>query len=71
MLTTDERKKIQKMLYHGSSIIIAEKAGVSKIAVSKWFNGQTNSEIIENAVIDLFIESRLETERKLQIAGFL
>ena len=71
MLTIYERKQIKDMLFHGSSKLIAKKAGVSRIAVANWLAGKFNSEKIENAAIDLCIEERERTEEKLKAAGLL
>ena len=66
MLTIEERKKIRKLLFHGSCFIIAEKAGVTNVSVSRWFSGKTNSKKIENATIDLCVENKKSTKQMLK-----
>ena len=66
MLTIEERKKIRKLLFHGSCLMIAEKAGVSQKSVSYWFSGKSNSKKIEKATIDLYTESRKNTKQMLK-----
>jgi len=66
-----DRRKIRGLLPHGSGIIIAEMAGVSKISVTKWFSGKNSSRRIEDAALKLLSRLKRDRERKLKAAGLL
>jgi DNA-binding LacI/PurR family transcriptional regulator len=58
MITKEE---IRKMLPHGSLAIIAKKAGVSKAAVTNFFNDNTKSSVkIEKAALECAIQYKKE-----------
>lgn len=47
------RSELKKMLPHGSNKMIAEKANVSAIAVTRYFKNDFNSEKIEIAALEV------------------
>ncbi len=58
MITKEE---IRKMLPHGSLAIVAKQAGVSKAAVSNFFNDTTKSSAkIEKAALECAIKYKRE-----------
>lgn len=52
----DQRKKISGRLPRGSRAEIARRVGMSRMAVCLWFDGKSNSPVIESAAIDMLEE---------------
>jgi len=65
------REYYRKSLPHGSQVIIAKKVGVTPIAVSQFLRGTTNSERIENAIIEMIAEKKEQRDVLLRKAGLL
>ena len=65
----EQRKEILKRLPYGSQSEIARKIGRSRMAVSAWFNGKSNSFRTEIAVIeylDVFVKRNKEADKRLR-----
>lgn len=58
------REEIRLKVPHGYQHKIAEKAGTSQAAVSKYLKGKSNSEKIEMAVLEILAEL---SQRKKQL----
>lgn len=67
----ETQKLYRSMLPHGAMTVIAERAGVTKQAVSQFFAGKSNSKAIEDVTLEYIVELRLERESKLRKAGLL
>ena len=57
----NENQNLKEKLPHGFGKVVAERAGVSEISVSKFLNGKTSSWNIEKAVLGVI--SDLNKER--------
>jgi DNA-binding LacI/PurR family transcriptional regulator len=49
-------KEIKEKLPHGFGKIVAEKAGVNEVSVSRFLNGKTNSWKVERAALEVIAE---------------
>jgi len=52
------RQQLRKELAYGTLKQIAERAGVNQASVSRYFGGRINSEKIENAALEMVLESK-------------
>lgn len=67
-LTKDQRDKIAERLSRGDKAAVARRARVSRMAVTKWFSGEFDSDRIEDAAIDTLeasIKRRKEIDARL------
>ena len=62
---------VKRQMPAGSSLKIAEMAGVTPSYVSQWRACRVNSKKVEDCVFMLLINSRKESEKKLREAGML
>ena len=58
-------------LPHGTQVLIAKRAGVSRQSVSAFLSGKSYSRNIELATLDIIAKLRKEREIKLRNAGLL
>ncbi len=59
-------EEIKNMLPHGYSKIVADKAGVSRAAVSKYLSGKSESMKIELAALEVLAELSQKKEKLLR-----
>ena len=52
------RQQLRKELAYGKLKQLAERAGVNQFSVSRYFSGKMNSEKIENAALEMVLESK-------------
>ena len=50
------REELKSKIPHGSAKMIAEKAGVNIVTVSKWINGTSNNVNVEIAILEVLAE---------------
>ncbi len=62
-LSFEDRRKIRKELPYGSLSNIAKGLNISRVSVSKYFSGNSNSNRIEKEVVDIYIKYKSELER--------
>lgn len=69
MITLEEKKRIRYELPHGSCNEIARLAGVSRIAVSQWFNTDRQSYVIEDVTLSLYGNYKKAHEKRMKSLG--
>ena len=62
-LSFEDRRKIRKELPYGSLSNIAKVLNISRVYVSKYFSGNSNSNRIEKEVVKIYIKYKSELER--------
>ncbi len=62
-LSFEDRRKIRKELPYGSLSNIAKVLNISRVSVSKYFSGNSNSNRIEKEVVKIYIKYKSELER--------
>ena len=62
-LSFKDRRKIRKELPHGSLSNIAKELNISRVSVSKYFSGNSNSDRIEKEVVKIYIKYKSGLER--------
>ena len=67
---TIDRTELRKKIPQGYCDVIAKKAGVSRVSVSGYFSGRSNSRKIEIAALQVVAELEKETSNLIsQING--
>ena len=56
MIEKNQRKDLRKLIPHGCLKLVSDKAGVTYKAVNDYFNGDSNSYKIENAVLEVIAQ---------------
>lgn len=62
-LSKEERQKIREMLPHGALSDIAKKLMISRMAVSKYFMGRSNSYRIEKEAVEMYMVYKKEFDK--------
>ena len=65
------RVEYEELLPYGYKSAIAKRAGCTRQTVSAFFKGRSKSKKIEDAILEILAELKLEREEKMRNAGLI